>query len=285
MGKLTVLRTSQQMQKSVMKYKSKGKRIGFVPTMGALHEGHASLIQKSVHDNDVTVVSIFVNPLQFGPQEDFSKYPRTFKNDKEICEKMGADIIFLPDSGSFYGKNFHTYVDVEEITEPLCGHSRPGHFRGVTTVVAKLFNTVLPDHAYFGQKDYQQLTVIKKMVKDLDFPIKIIACPIVRDKDGLALSSRNRYLTPDERGRALCLSSSLQTAKRMVKTGERNALKIIKIVRKSIKESIIKTDRIDYISLVDAETLEEVPDIKKQSLLAVAVHIGKTRLIDNILLR
>ena len=259
-----------------------GKTIGFVPTMGYLHEGHLSLIRKARKENDYVVISIFVNPAQFGPREDFTKYPRNFLRDKKLARSCGVDSIFYPSAKAMYPQGYKTSVLVEDLSNVLCGARRPGHFRGVTTVVLKLFNIVGPDAAYFGRKDAQQAIIIKKMVEDLNLPVKIKVLPIVREKDGLAMSSRNTYLSKQERENATILYNSLQTAVGMIKSGDKDPRKITAAVRKMIKAK--RGARIDYIKIVDFDTLKEVKKIKARSLIAVAVFIGKTRLIDNIII-
>ncbi len=261
--------------------KSAGKTIGFVPTMGYLHEGHLSLINTSIHDNSFTIVSIFVNPVQFDPNEDYNNYPRDLSRDLGMAEKAGADIIFTPSVSEMYPKGYNTYVNVEGITEVLCGKSRPGHFRGVTTVVSKLFNIVEPDKAYFGQKDAQQVAVIRRMASDLNMNVEIIACPIVREKDGLAMSSRNLYLNAQERKAAVVLSKSLFEAEDLIKNGERNSSNIIKYINERI--SCEKPACIEYIKIVDASDLKDAATVGKKALIALAVRFGSTRLIDNIL--
>lgn len=268
--------------KEINKIKRKRKSIGFVPTMGFLHEGHLSLIRRADKDTGCVVVSIFVNPIQFGPKEDLKEYPRDLKRDLELCRKNGADIVFAPDAKSIYKNGFSTYVNVEGITDGLCGAFRPGHFKGVTTVVAKLFNIVKPDIAYFGQKDAQQAIVIKRMTEDLNMPVKIKMMPIVRERDGLAMSSRNIYLTPEEHKEALSLYSSLRLARDLYKKGERNPSRIVRKMRRLILKE--KDAKIDYISIVDTGQLKELNKISRRALVAVAVRIGKTRLIDNIIL-
>ncbi len=263
----------------------KKETIGFVPTMGALHAGHVSLIKRSVHENRFTIVSIFVNPLQFGPKEDLDKYPRPFKEDIKICRDNGVDAVFHPDAKTFYKTDHLTFVGVEKMSEYLCGKSRPNHFRGVTTVVTKLFNSVQPDRAYFGQKDYQQETILRKMVMDLDIPVKIVVCPIIREKSGLAMSSRNKYLSPSEKERALILSQSLEKAQTLVNSGEKNADNLIHEVQKLINSHIIKNDKVDYIEIIDPETLERVSHLSRKAVISLAVYIGKTRLIDNKILK
>lgn len=247
--------------------------------MGYLHEGHQSLIAKSVAQNDRTVVSIFLNPIQFGPTEDLESYPRDPERDAKLCEDTGADLIFRPDVSDMYYDDFCTFVDMDIITKNLCGKSRPTHFRGVCTVVLKLFNIVKPDRAYFGQKDAQQLAVIKRMVRDFNIDIEIVGCPIVREADGLAKSSRNTYLNPEERKAALILSHSLKKGIDVIKTGETNSKKIIAAITEVINTEPLA--KIDYVSVVDAVTMQDVEAIKNDVLVAIAVKIGKTRLIDN----
>lgn len=264
----------------VKEARKKGQSIGFVPTMGYLHEGHLSLIERAKNENDVVVVSIFVNPTQFGPNEDFSSYPRDFERDSALCESKGASLIFYPTPEIMYPENYSTYVNVENLTEGLCGASRPGHFRGVATVVAKLFNIVQPEKAYFGQKDAQQVAVLERMVKDLNFDIEIIPCPIIRELDGLALSSRNTFLVGDERKSALVLSMSLKLAKQIIDDGEKSA----KVVYDAMK-ALIEADpnaKIDYIEIVSQETLKPIDVLSGDVLIALAVKIGKPRLIDNM---
>jgi pantoate--beta-alanine ligase len=254
-----------------------GKTIGFVPTMGALHEGHTSLLQASINREDVSVVSIFVNPTQFAPHEDFEKYPRTLEADGRIVEDMGADAIYAPNAATMYPEGYTTYLSVEALDKGLCSATRPHFFRGVATVVIKLFNAVQPDRAYFGQKDAQQCAVLTRMARDLDTGIEIVEMPIIRDPDGLAMSSRNQYLNNGERERALCLSRSLFAAREQLETGERDAGKLVRAVR----QGMAAVD-IDYVELVDAGTLEPVSEINGDILLAVAAQLGETRLIDNI---
>lgn len=263
--------------------KAKGNTIGLVPTMGYLHEGHLSLMRKAKRDTDKAVVSIFVNPAQFGPREDYTKYPRNFKRDERLAKSIGVDTIFYPSVMQMYPNRFCTYVNVENLTEGLCGKFRPGHFRGVTTVVTKLFNIVKPDIAYFGQKDAQQAIVIKKMTEDLNIPVKIKVMPTIREKDRLAMSSRNVYLSSDERKKALILYKSLQVARNLIKSGETNPAKIKNKMRMMIEK--IKNSKIDYISIVDMDTMKDVKNLKANVLIALAVWIGKTRLIDNIIVK
>lgn len=264
----------------IKKIKRDNISIGFVPTMGYLHKGHISLIKKAREENDIVITSIFVNPTQFGPNEDFEKYPRDESRDLQKCEENGCDIVFLPQVDEMYPDSFLTFVQVEELGKGLCGKSRPTHFRGVTTVLTKLFNIVKPDRAYFGQKDAQQLVIVKKMVEDLNMDVEIIGCPIVREADGLAISSRNTYLSPEERNDALFLNKSLKLAKNLIKNGEKN----ISIIKNEMKETILSgnNNSIDYIEFVDTKTLNPVSEIKDKVLIAIAVKVGKTRLIDNI---
>lgn len=270
----------QTIRQQIKTWKEQGYSIGFVPTMGYLHDGHKSLIEKSVSENDKTVVSIFVNPTQFGVNEDLSTYPRDFEKDSITCNQVGADLIFNPEPAEIYPEGFCTYVDMTKVTGELCGRSRPDHFRGVCTVVAKLFNIVTPDQAYFGQKDAQQLAVIKRMVKDLNFDINIIGCEIVREKDGLAMSSRNTYLTPEQRQQAPILSQALLTAQKAIEAGERNAATIKKLIVATI--STMPLCDIDYVEIVDGDDIEPIKTLEGNTLIALAVRIGATRLIDNI---
>ncbi len=283
MRKMKVIRDITEMQKSCLSLKRKGRTIGFVPTMGSLHKGHVSLIQRARRYNDFVVVSIFVNPIQFLPGEDFRKYPRNLALDAALCKKEKVDIIFYPESHKLYPKDFRTYVEVTGLGDVLCGEFRPGHFRGVTTVVNKLFNIVQPDRAYFGQKDIQQLTIIKRMVEDLNIPIDVIAMPTVRDSDGLASSSRNIYLSSSERQDALAVPNSLKIAQSLIKDGLRDARKIKNLISKLIRQKM--TIKIDYIEIVDPLSLEPVRKVANGSVLALAARVGKTRLIDNLVVR
>lgn len=258
-----------------------GKTIGFVPTMGFLHEGHLSLMKRAKSENDVVVISIFVNPTQFGPGEDLESYPRDLIRDMELAQSVGVDILFTPEVGEIYPDGFNSYIyPDEQLSNKLCGESRPGHFKGVTTIVGKLFNIVSPNRAYFGQKDAQQVAIINKMVKDLNFNIDIIPCSIVREEDGLALSSRNTYLRGIEREDATNISKSLFTAQNMINNGEKDPTK----VKQSIIDKISKINNsvIDYVEIVDGNSLENISNIKGDVLIAVAVKVGKTRLIDNL---
>jgi pantoate--beta-alanine ligase len=260
--------------------RQQGRRVSLVPTMGALHAGHGHLIDAARVGTDYVVVSIFVNPIQFGPQEDFDKYPRTLEVDAEMCRQRGVDLVFAPAVQEMYPERQLTFVTVEEITSTLCGASRPGHFRGVATVVTKLFNIVQPDVAYFGQKDAQQAAVIRKMVRDLNFPLEIVVVPTARDEDGLALSSRNRYLTSEERRAAAVIPRALQGAEQLLRAGERRADRIRRYLRDTIAAEPLA--RIDYAEVVDADTMQPVERVTGKVLLAVAVYIGRTRLIDNL---
>ncbi len=261
--------------------KKEGKAIGFVPTMGYLHEGHLSLVRAAKKENDAVVVSIYVNPTQFGPGEDFDEYPRDMERDKSLADNEGVDAIFAPVSGEMYPAGYVTDVEVKgRLTEALCGRTRPGHFRGVTTVVAKLFNIVGPDRAYFGRKDAQQTAVIKRMVQDLNMPVDIRGMPIVREDDGLAMSSRNAYLSKEERHRALALSRSLERAEEMISAGELSA----GTIRNGVKSILEKDVRLEYIEVVDADTLQPLDRVRDNTLVAVAAFAGGTRLIDNVVI-
>jgi pantoate--beta-alanine ligase len=272
----------RDMQKLAQATHRQGKRIGFVPTMGALHRGHLSLIERIQNQCDLLVVSIYVNPTQFAPGEDLKKYPRPRQEDLAKCRKLGVDVVFTPTDRQMYPSGFSTYVNVEGLTEVLCGASRPSHFRGVTTVVAKLFNIVQPHITVFGQKDYQQAMVIKRMVGDLNWQTEIIVAPIVREADGLAMSSRNRYLSQGERESALMLYRALTAARKEIREGEGSAKKLKETMRRIIASG--QYNRIDYISVADSESLQEVQKITGVTLLALAVYVGKTRLIDNLLI-
>lgn len=276
---MKLVKTIKEVRETVKQWKSLGLKVGFVPTMGYLHEGHASLIDASVRDCDKTVVSIFVNPMQFAPNEDLASYPRDIERDSIICDSHGADLIFNPEPEEMYDEGFSSYVDMSVLTEDLCGISRPIHFRGVCTVVSKLFNIVTPDNAYFGEKDAQQLAIIKHMVHDLNMDINVIGCPIVREDDGLAKSSRNTYLSPEERKAALILSKTIFMGKEMIENGERDVEKILDAMKKNIETEPLA--RIDYVKIVDSMTIKPVEKIEKPILCAMAVYIGKTRLIDN----
>lgn len=277
---MEVVTTIAQVRERVKQWKKEGNTIGFVPTMGYLHEGHGSLIKKA-GENDKIIVSIFVNPMQFGPNEDLASYPRDLEKDKSYCESLGAGLIFHPEPEEMYGEHFCSYVDMSVLTEELCGKSRPVHFRGVCTVVSKLFNIVQPDKAYFGQKDAQQLAIIKQMVEDLNMNVEVIGCPIVRESDGLAKSSRNTYLNQEERVAALVLNQSIKIGQKLAQSGERDANVIRNaMVAKIESEPLAK---IDYVKIVDGLTMEPVERIENTVLAAMAVYIGKTRLIDNFI--
>ncbi|HUW17966.1 MAG TPA: pantoate--beta-alanine ligase [Sedimentisphaerales bacterium] len=278
---MEVARTIESVRRLVRGARREGKKIGFVPTMGALHIGHISLIEAASKQCDFVVVSIFVNPTQFGPGEDFEKYPRPFEADVEICRKTGVDVVFAPTPEELYGLENVTWVQVEKLTEPLCGRFRPGHFRGVTTVCAKLFNIVMPDIVYLGQKDAQQAVVIRRMVADLNMPLEIVICPTVRESDGLAVSSRNKYLSDRQRRDTGAIYKSLQRCREMTDCGVRDTAEIISEMRKILQQ--VPSIKIEYISLVDADSLRSLDEIKGRVLAAVAVRIGSTRLIDNIL--
>jgi pantoate--beta-alanine ligase len=276
---MRTIRTPREMQSAALALRGDGKRIGLVPTMGYLHEGHLSLIRIARQHADVVVVSIFVNPTQFGPNEDLAKYPRDFERDERLCREAGTDIVFYPSAADMYPPDHSVFVVEEKLSRGLCGASRPGHFRGVCTVVAKLFNLVLPDAAVFGEKDGQQLRVIERMVRDLDFPVRIVRGPTVREADGLAMSSRNVYLSPEERRQALCLRKALDRAEAMCRDGERDAEKVRKVLCEIIAEAPLA--RMDYVEIVDDATLEPVQALDRPCLVALAVFVGKTRLIDN----
>ena len=280
---MQIIKNIKKMQHISRALALKGKTIGFVPTMGYLHEGHVSLLEKARKQNDIVVLSIYVNPTQFGPKEDLNKYPRDIKKDTKIAQECEVDIVFLPFDKEMYPKGFSTFVAVDGVTNNLCGTSRPGHFKGVATIVAKLFNSVSPDVAYFGQKDVQQCAVVKRLVSDLDMAIKIKVEPIKREKDGLAISSRNVYLSKSEREDAKVLYKALSIARQMVKDGERSSLKIITKAKKMITK--FRSAKIDYVKIVSNDTMQDIKKVQKRSVMAVAVSIGKTRLIDNIKLR
>ena len=276
-----LVKNTNKMNAMMIKAKQEDKSIGFVPTMGYLHKGHISLIKQATLENDLVVVSIFVNPSQFGPHEDYEKYPRNIERDMDMAKKAGADVIFYPEVSEIYPIDFKTTIHIGGLSEKLCGASRPTHFDGVATVVNKLFHIVKPDRAYFGQKDAQQVAVIKQMVKDLHMKVAIIPCPIIRDEDGLALSSRNVFLNIGERNAALVLYGSLSYARKLIQEGELSAAKIKKEILKMIMLEPLVI--VDYIEIVDARSLEEVKDISLGNLIALAVKIGEIRLIDNII--
>ncbi|SHG35654.1 pantoate--beta-alanine ligase [Ornithinibacillus halophilus] len=278
---MKIVSTIEQVKNLVNQWKSAGQTIGFVPTMGFLHEGHGSLITSARQQNEKVVVSIFVNPLQFGPTEDYDSYPHDIERDRQICEELGADVIFHPTPEEMYPKDFYTYVDMSGLTEGLCGDSRPGHFRGVCTVVNKLFNIVQPNRAYFGQKDAQQLAIIKQMATDLNMNVEVIGCPIIREEDGLAKSSRNAYLSSEERKAAQIVSKAIFAGEELVKSGEIDAEKIVTTMKNIVDSEPLA--KVEYVNVVDGLTLKPVATIKPQTLVAMAVHIGKTRLIDNFI--
>ncbi len=278
---MRVVYEPKEMQEIANKYRQWGKAIGFVPTMGYLHEGHLSLVKEAKRNNDVVFVSIFVNPTQFAPNEDLDKYPRDIKRDEELLKKEEVDFLFYPNVENMYPEHFQTFVGVEELTKVLEGASRPTHFRGVTTIVNKLFNITKPNRAYFGKKDAQQLIVIKRMVEDLNMDVEIVGMPIVREKDGLAMSSRNKYLSKEERKEAICLYKSLQKAKELIENGTDN----VSLIKEEMKKVIngYKIPKIDYISINSLDSLKELSKIEKNNtLISLAVFVGKTRLIDNL---
>ncbi|MGN0164213.1 MAG: pantoate--beta-alanine ligase [Candidatus Ornithomonoglobus sp.] len=278
---MPIVKTVEEVRKYVKAWRREGKSVGLVPTMGFLHEGHKSLIVRAAAENDCVVVSDFVNPTQFGPNEDFETYPRDIDADARLCEEAGAGLIFNPEPSEMYHDALTT-VSVDKITKVLCGKTRPIHFNGVCTVVSKLFNIVMPDRTYFGQKDAQQLCVVRKMVRDLNFDIEIVGCPIIREEDGLAKSSRNTYLDAEERKAALCLSRSLRLGRKLIEDGERNAQRVIAAIRAEIEKEPLA--RIDYVEIVDLDSLEPAEDASEHILAATAVYIGKTRLIDNFII-
>ena len=278
---MRVVRTIADLRALLRPLREAGKRIGFVPTMGFLHEGHGALIRQSAARCDTTVVSIFVNPSQFGPSEDLASYPRDLERDQNLCLEADASVLFLPEVAEIYPTGFQTHVEPGRLAEPLCGRYRPGHFRGVTTVVAKLFSIVQPDLAFFGQKDFQQTVVIRRMARDLNLPVDLVVVPTVREPDGLALSSRNANLDEDARRRALCLSEGLLAAKAAFDAGERDATRLLELARRPLAGA----DSIQYLELVDAQTLEAIHGaVDRSTALCVAAYVGSTRLIDNVLL-
>jgi len=280
---LVIVEKVKDMKELSKKYLKENKTIGFVPTMGFLHEGHLSLVRRAREENDIVVVSIFVNPTQFGPNEDYESYPRDFERDVKLLKELNVDVVFHPPVEEMYPKDFSTYVEETKLSRYLCGKSRPGHFRGVCTIVTKLFNIVHPTRAYFGQKDAQQFRVIKRMVRDLNMDVELVECPIVREHDGLAMSSRNIYLSDDERVQALALYNSLKLAENLIKSGERDA----GVVKSAMKEFLSRYDKvkIDYVEIVDEETLEPVKHIEGKVIVAIACWVGKARLIDNVIVQ
>jgi len=279
---MKIVNKVRQMQVLSDKFKKEGKKIAFVPTMGYFHKGHLSLMERGRELADILVISIFVNPIQFGPGEDFREYPRDLERDLSLAEGVGVDVVFIPEAEEMYPPDYQTYLEVTGLTQHLCGLFRPGHFRGVTTVVAKLFNIVKPNIALFGLKDYQQYIVIKRMVRDLNYDIEIVGCPIIREEDGLAMSSRNTYLTPEQRKSALCLYQGIKLAERLVREGQRDAKIIIKEVIDYIKSK--PYTKIDYVKICHPETLDDLEYLNDKALLALAVRVGKARLIDNTIL-
>lgn len=278
---MQIANTIKEVRTQVKAWRQAGLSVGLVPTMGYLHEGHGSLIARARTENDRVVVSIFVNPMQFGPGEDLESYPRDLDKDSAYCASLGADLIFHPEPEEMYTTGFCSYVDMSVLTEELCGLSRPVHFRGVCTVVNKLFNIVQPDRAYFGQKDAQQLAVIRRMVEDLNMDLEIVGCPIVREEDGLAKSSRNTYLSKEERAAALVLSRAVKRGEELVNAGERDANRIVAEMKALIGEEPLA--RIDYVKAVDGLTMQQIDTVQRPMLVALAVFIGKTRLIDNFI--
>lgn len=278
---MKIVTTIAEAKEQVKEWRSQGLSVGLVPSMGYLHEGHASLMKEAVKQMDKVAVSVFVNPTQFGPGEDYDSYPRDLDHDIAICEEQGVDLIFHPSVEEMYGKNYNTYVTMETLGDELCGKSRPIHFRGVCTVVTKLFHIITPDKAFFGQKDAQQLAIIKRMVKDLNMDLEVVGCPIIREDDGLAKSSRNTYLSPEERQAALILSKTIFMGQEMVKNGERDVKTLLDAMKANIETEPLA--KIDYVEVVDGETMQKVEKIEESVLVAMAVYIGSTRLIDNFM--
>ncbi|RHV31532.1 pantoate--beta-alanine ligase [Coprococcus sp. OM04-5BH] len=278
---MKIVKTVDEVRAQVKEWRKAGLSVGLVPTMGYLHEGHQSLIKKSVEQNDRTVVSVFVNPMQFGPTEDLESYPRDLEADAKLVESTGGDLIFNPEPEEMYKDGFCSFVNMTGLPDALCGLTRPVHFKGVCTVVNKLFNIVKPDRAYFGEKDAQQLAIIMRMVKDLNMDIEIVGCPIIREADGLAKSSRNIYLTPEERKAAVILSKSVALGKKMVAEGEKDAKKIVTAMKELINSEPLAT--IDYVEMVDMDTMKAIDEVKGHVLCAMAVKFGKARLIDNFI--
>ena len=280
---MKIVKTVNEVRSIVKAWRKDGLTVGLVPTMGYLHEGHASLIDASHKQNDKTVVSVFINPMQFGPAEDLDSYPRDIEHDSKLVEAHGGDIIFNPEPEEMYHEGFSSFVDMTVLTQELCGLSRPVHFRGVCTVVSKLFNIVKPDRAYFGEKDAQQLAVIRHMADDLNMDLEIVGCPIVREESGLAKSSRNTYLSDDEKKAALILSKTVFMGMDMVKSGETDCEKIIEAMKRNIEGEPLA--KIDYVKIVDEKTMQQIQNLDRPALCAMAVYIGKTRLIDNFFTR
>ncbi len=281
---MRIVRSIADLRVLLKTLREKGKRIGFVPTMGYLHEGHGALVKQSAARCDATVVSIFVNPTQFGPTEDLSKYPRDLESDQGLCLEWGATVLFLPEPSEIYPSGFQTFVEPGRLAEPLCGQYRPGHYRGVATVVAKLFNIVEPDLAFFGQKDFQQTLVVRRMVRDLNLPVDVVVVPTIREEDGLAMSSRNSYLSEVDRARALCISRGLLAAEAAFKGGERTSAKLLQMAQAAL-EGEQGVDELQYLELVDAQTLDTFTgEVDRTVALCVAAFVGGTRLIDNVIL-
>ncbi len=278
---MEVIKSVETMQNRARQLRQEGFTIGFVPTMGFLHEGHLSLVDIANEHADFVVMSIYVNPTQFGEGEDFEDYPRDFDRDRKLAQERGVGLIFYPDNEELYPENYHTYITVEDLSNKLCGASRPGHFRGVATIVTKLFNIVQPDYAVFGRKDAQQAFILKRLVRDLHLPVQILTGEIIREEDGLAMSSRNTYLSPDERTQALQLNRGLRAAKKMVESGTTDSNIIIDEIRSHWKDQPAITE--DYISVVDLNNLDPLSQINQPALIAVAAYVGTTRLIDNII--
>ena len=279
---MKTVRTIEELRRIVQVWKEKNASVGLVPTMGFLHEGHESLMRCAREDTDFVVVSIFVNPTQFGPDEDLDRYPRDLEHDLERCEALHVDLVYCPEAAEMYPHGYQTTVNVEGLSQGLCGKSRPAHFQGVCTVVSKLFNIVTPDRAYFGQKDAQQLAVIRRMARDLNFPVEIVGCPIVREPDGLAKSSRNKYLSPEERRSAPALNEALKLAEASAAAGTRDSATLRRIVEDRLAAEPLF--RVDYIEIVDAFSLQPVAEITGSTLIAAAAYLGKTRIIDNVLI-
>ena len=278
---MQIVSTVEEVRKQVKKWREEGLSVGLVPTMGYLHEGHKSLIDKAVEQNDRVVVSVFVNPIQFGPNEDLATYPRDLERDAALCENAAANLIFHPEPENMYESDFCSFIDMDGLTKGLCGKTRPTHFRGVCTVVGKLFNIVEPDRAYFGQKDAQQLAVIRRMVRDLNFNLEVIGCPIIREDDGLAKSSRNTYLSKEERKATVILHKGLLRGEELVKAGEKSAATVKQAITEIIESEPLA--KIDYVEIVNFDNIETIETIDGSILAAVAVYIGKTRLIDNFI--
>lgn len=278
---MVILKTIDEVRNQVKTWKKEGLSVGLVPTMGYLHEGHQSLIKKSVEQNDRTVVSVFVNPMQFGPNEDLESYPRDLEADAKLCEETGADVIFNPEPSEMYAEGFCSYVNMTGLPDALCGLTRPVHFKGVCTVVNKLFNIVTPDRAYFGKKDAQQLAIIMRMVKDLNMDIEIVGCPIIREEDGLAKSSRNIYLTPEERKAAVVLSKAVKLGQKLIADGEKDAKTVVDKMKELISSEPLAD--IDYVEMVDMDTMKQIDKVEGHVLCAMAVRFGKARLIDNFI--